>query len=59
MTRLAYSSMKSFWRTAKRTFVAKCGHKINRGEQYHVFDDYNMYALHHMSKCKACALKEA
>ena len=42
------------YRTAKRTFVAKCGHKIMKGEEYFVFDDYFGYQRYHQSECMNC-----
>ena len=41
-------------RIAGRTFRAKCGHKILKGEVYVTFDDYSMYHHIHDSSCVEC-----
>jgi len=43
------------YRIAGRSFVAKCGHKIEKGERYLVIDDYFAYVKYHTSKCESCA----
>ena len=39
---------------AKRTFKAKCGHVVRRGECYAVADDYFNGRRYHTSQCQTC-----
>ena len=55
MTQLARNNMQLYYRVAGRTFTAKCGHKVRKGERYFVFDDYFGMTKYHESKCLACA----
>lgn len=54
MTGLAHNNMHVSWRVAGRTFKAKCGHTVLKGEEYHVFDDFFSYTRMHNSSCKEC-----
>lgn len=55
MTPLARNNMKLGYKTAGRSFVAMCGHRVQKGEQYLVLDDYFAYTRYHTSKCSKCA----
>lgn len=55
MTALKQSNLHMGWKTAGRSFVAKCGHRVEKGERYHVFDDYFGYTKYHISQCENCA----
>ena len=55
MTSLSRNNMKVSWKTAGRSFTAMCGHRIQKGERYHVFDDYFAYRSYHVSQCERCA----
>ena len=55
MTQLARNNMHMGFRVAGRTFNAKCGHRIQKGDTYLVIDDYSAGHKYHDSKCKRCA----
>lgn len=58
MTRLARDNSRLDWRIAGRSFEAKCGHQVEKGEPYRVFEDFFAYNRIHISQCMDCAEKE-
>jgi len=54
VTQLKRNNLHMGWKVAGRSFTAKCGHHIKKGEQYHVSDDYFGYRMYHMSQCRRC-----
>ena len=56
MTQLARNNLQMDVRVARKTFTAKCGHKVRKGERYIVVDDYFAYRKYHNSECMHCAL---
>ena len=54
---LAKNNLHKNYRIAGKTFKAKCGHTVRKGEQYLVTDDFFAYTLYHWSACMECAAK--
>jgi len=54
---LAKSNLHIKFRAAGRTFKAKCGHTVKKGERYLVTDDFFAYNSYHWSACMECAKK--
>lgn len=52
---LSHNNMRFSNKVAGRTFTAKCGHKVSKGEAYLAFDDYFAYSRIHISNCLSCA----